>query len=168
MSHHDPAFTLLIFPSSETWQHRASAFPILSTSLATAATISYTPCSPPYPNSILLLHSFCHFYDNCGQGFLFEFWLYCHTGQTTNTAECIFSVQYDPFQNTITITVSFVVQRKISFTSKFCEDGSKSCTKFTPPKGKITHYSRLFQHLDIICKTMQYLTTQNTTHSPLH
>ena len=60
MSHHDPAFTLLIFPSSETWQHRASAFPILSTSLATAATISYTHCSPPYPNSILLLHSFCH------------------------------------------------------------------------------------------------------------
>jgi hypothetical protein len=51
MSHHDPVFTLLIFPPSETWQHRASAFPILSTSLATAATISYTHCSPPYPNS---------------------------------------------------------------------------------------------------------------------
>jgi len=45
-------------------------------------------------------------------------------GQLGNTVEYIFSVQYDPFQNTITTSVTSDVQRKISFTKKSCEDGS--------------------------------------------
>lgn len=115
MSHHDTAFTLLIFPSIETWQHRASAFPILSTSLATAATISYTHCSPPYPNSFLLLHSFCHsFMTIVAKAFSFNSGFYCHMGQIGQTVECIFSVQYDPFQNTTTtIVMSDVPKKKV-------------------------------------------------------
>lgn len=116
MSHQNPVFTLHIFPSSEKWQHRASAFPILSTSLATAATISYTHCSPPYPNSTSSAQSITALSQLWLRILLYNFgctitWNLSFVAWIVTKVEYIFSVQYDLY---ITTTNIFIKKKVLS------------------------------------------------------